>query len=157
MNVSQAYGEVLSREPRFQVIEKIDGLSASGATASVRTTQPSNWMPSDSGGESHWLFDPGLLDAAAQMICLWTGSYLSENVVPTNYGRIVRYSERLPARLRMEFTRNDSPGPEHVRGDVVVFDDQGTVVLAIEDLDCTLRTRTEGAVANASATLGVQA
>jgi hypothetical protein len=44
-----------------------------------------------------------------------------------------------------------------VRGDVVFFDEQGETVLAIEDLDCTLSTRTEGAVSKVSATEGALA
>jgi hypothetical protein len=142
--VSKAYGECLSRSARLQIIDKIEGLSGAGASALVHRTQPADWLPPASGSESHWLFDPGLLDAAAQMISLWTQSYLSESVVPARYGRVVRYRKQLPTQLRMEFTRTDSPGPEFVRGDVVFFDDHGEAVLAIEDLDCTLSASNEG-------------
>lgn len=124
--VSKAHGELF-----------IEGLSASGASASVRSTTPAEWLAT-SDIESRWLFDPGLLDAAAQMVCLWTRSYLGEPVVPACYGRVVRHSELSPGRLQMEFTRTESPGPKFVRGDVVFFDEAGEAVLTIEDLDCTL-------------------
>jgi len=149
--ISKAYGECLSRDARLQIIDKIEGLSAAGAGASVRRTQPSDWLAPGAGAECQWLFDPGLLDAAAQMISLWTQSYLGERVVPTSYGRVARYRELLPTRLRMEFTRTESPGPEFVRGDVVFFDNHGETVLAIEDLDCALSTPADGAAARPGA------
>jgi hypothetical protein len=64
--------------------------------------------------------------------------------VPVRYGRVVRFTEKIPARLHVEFTRADSPGPEFVRGNVTFFDEQGQVVLAIEDLDCAVAPSREG-------------
>ncbi len=152
--VATAYKEWLSRDVRLQVIEKIEGFSGSGAGASVRGTAPADWLTAGAQ-DSRWLFDPGLIDAAAQMVALWTRNYLSEMVVPARYGRVARYRNELPARMRMEFTRTDSPEPECVRGDVVFFDEAGETVFVVEDLDCRLSARAvippkgaaEGAVA----------
>jgi acyl transferase domain-containing protein/NAD(P)H-dependent flavin oxidoreductase YrpB (nitropropane dioxygenase family)/NAD(P)-dependent dehydrogenase (short-subunit alcohol dehydrogenase family) len=141
--ISKAYTEWPAREGRSRTIEKIDGFSARGASASVRATQHGSW-PLAAGVEGQWLFDPGLLDAAAQIVSLWTRHYLSESVTPKRYGQITRYQERLPARMRMEFKHADSPGPEFVRGDVVFFDEQGHTVLDIEELDCTLSAAGDG-------------
>jgi NAD(P)-dependent dehydrogenase (short-subunit alcohol dehydrogenase family) len=137
--VSVAYGEWLSRGARLQVIEAIDGLSPAGASAQARGTRPAQWMAD--GRPGHWLFDPALLDAAAQLVALWARSYGEEAAVSACYGRVVRYRDELPARVHMEFTRADSPDPGMIRGNVVFFDGNGTPVLAIEDLDSALVAR----------------
>jgi len=134
--VPKCYAEWLSRDARLQVIETIDGLSAAGAGAQVRGTRPSEWLSPGSGNGGGWVFDPALLDAAAQMVSLWARTYRDEPTVPTRYGRVVRYRDPLPARMHMEFTRIDSEEPGIIRGNVVFFDDKGVPVLTIEDLDC---------------------
>ena len=135
LSVATAYGEWLSRGARLQVIESIDGLSAKGAAAQVRRTQPSEWLSVVGGTADRWMFDPALLDAGAQMVSLWARAYRHEMTVPVRYGRIVRYRDSLPGRLQMELTRVELPEPGIIRSDVVFFDDQGNPVLTIEELD----------------------
>ena len=147
--VSVAYGEWLSRGTRLQVIEVIDGFSATGASAQARGTRPAQWMAD--GGAGHWLFDPALLDAAAQLVALWARSYGDETAASARYGRIVRYRDELPARMHMEFTRIGSPDPQVIRGNVVFFDGDGSPLLAIEDLDSTLIARPNAAADTAVA------
>jgi len=152
LSISTAYGQWLTRDARLQVIQSVEGLSSAGGSALVRLTSPAEWLPSGSPVERPWLFDPGLLDAAAQFISLWTKSYLGESVMPASYGRITRHRERLPNPLRMEFVRTESAAPNSVRGDVVFLDDRDDTVLSIEDLDCTL----PGSVADRAKPAGVR-
>ena len=137
LTVSKAYDEWLARGARLQVIETIHGLSAAGSGAAVRGTEPAEWLSRGTSGDSRWVFDPALLDAAGQMITLWARAYRDQTALPVRYGRIVRYRDQFPARMHMEFTRTESPEPGTIRGNVVFFDDQGEPVLAIEDLDGT--------------------
>ena len=152
LSVSKAYGEWLARGARLQVIETIHGLSAAGSGAAVRGTEPAEWLARGTGGDSRWIFDPALLDAAGQMITLWARAYRDQTALPVRYGRIVRYREQFPARLHMEFTRTESPEPGTIRGNVVFFDDQGEPVLAIEDLDGTANPSPAAAADRAGAT-----
>ncbi len=135
LTVAKAYGEWLFHGPRFQVIEQIDGLSSSGSGAGVRSSLPASWLAGVSAGAAGWLFDPALLDAAAQMAWLWARAYRDESALPTRFGRVVRYREQLPERLHMQYQRLESGDPTLIRGNVVFFDDEGQPVLAVEELD----------------------
>jgi integrase len=44
LTVARAYDEWLFHGPCFQVIEKVDGLSSSGAAAMVRSSTPAQWL-----------------------------------------------------------------------------------------------------------------
>ncbi|BAL96452.1 type I polyketide synthase [Rubrivivax gelatinosus] len=135
LTVERAYGEWLFHGPRFQVIEGFDGLSQQGAGTAVRSTHPSAWLrgvPADAAG---WVFDPALLDAAAQMAWLWARAFRDESALPAKFGRVVRYAERFPERLRMEYERIPSDDPTLIRANVVFSDERGEPVMLIEELE----------------------
>jgi hypothetical protein len=134
LSVAKAYGEWLFHGPRFQVIEHIEGLSTAGSGARVRRSLPAQWLARTDASTS-WVFDPALLDAAAQMAWLWSRAYRDESALPTRFGRVVRYRESLPERMHMEYQRIETDDPTLVRGNVVFFDEQGEPVMAIEELD----------------------
>jgi len=135
LSLETAYGQWLFHGPRFQVIEAIEGLSPSGSGARVRSTMPSQWLSRRDGDARGWLFDPALLDAAAQMAWLWARAYRDESALPARFGRVVRYRDQFPARMHMEYERIETADPMLVRGNVVFFDEQGEPVMAIEELD----------------------
>jgi hypothetical protein len=135
LSTDKAYGEWLFHGPRFQVIERIDGLSPNGAGASVRSTRPVQWLADGANDGDDWVFDPGLLDAAAQMAWLWARAYRDESALPARFGRVVRYRERFPERMHMQYTRTLTDDSSLVRGNVVFLDDGGEAVMAIEELD----------------------
>jgi acyl transferase domain-containing protein/NAD(P)H-dependent flavin oxidoreductase YrpB (nitropropane dioxygenase family) len=134
--VTKAYDDWLFHGPCFQVIENIDGLSSVGARAQVRTTRPANWLPNTAAGDHQWLFDPAVVDAAAQMAILWARSFRDETPLPTRFGRVVRYRETLPERVNMVFENVESADPSVVRANVYFSDAAGRVVLLIEDMEC---------------------
>ena len=134
LGIGQAYDEWLFHGPRFRVIEQIDGLSSAGAGARVRRSAPGEWLAGADGARD-WVFDPALLDAAAQMAWLWSRAYRDESALPTRFGRVVRYRAQLPARMHMEYERIATDDATLVRGNVVFFDEAGEPVLAIEELD----------------------
>ncbi len=135
LTTAKAYGEWLFHGPRFQVIEEISGLSAAGAASRVRSTHPSLWLQGTAPDAAGWCFDPALLDAAAQMAWLWARSFRDESALPARFGRVVRYRERFPARLHMEYERIATTDPTLVRANVMFFDDAGEPVMLIEELD----------------------
>ncbi|RKX23886.1 MAG: beta-ketoacyl synthase, partial [Candidatus Zixiibacteriota bacterium] len=105
LTVAKAYNEWLFHGPRFQVIEEIDGLSDSGAKALVRTSRPGEWMGNIGPCNDQWDFEPGLIDAAAQMALLWARVFRNESALPVRFGRVVRYFDILPEKLYMNFNR----------------------------------------------------
>jgi acyl transferase domain-containing protein len=136
LSTAKAYGEWLFHGPRFQVIEQIHGLSIAGAGASVRPSMPTQWLAVDSTADHPgWVFDPALLDAAAQMAWLWSRAYRDESALPTRFGRVVRYRATMPSRMHMEYERVEVDDPTLIRGNVTFFDEAGEPVLAIEELD----------------------
>ena len=137
LSVRKVYEECLSRGSLLQVIERIDGLSGSGAAARVRSTRPSGWLTCDRACDEKWIFDPALLDAAEQMASLWARSYRGETVTAVRYGRIVRHRDGVPAHLDVSLALTHSEQAGGLRCNVVFCDDFGKPVLTIEELDCS--------------------
>jgi NAD(P)-dependent dehydrogenase (short-subunit alcohol dehydrogenase family) len=133
--VAKAYGEWLFHGPRFQVIESIDGLSRPGAGARVRVSRPRAWLAGCAAEGPAWVFDPALLDAAAQMAWLWSRAFRDEAALPTRFGRVTRHRASCPERMHMEYSRTDTEDPSLIRGNVTFLDEHGEPVLAIEELD----------------------
>ncbi len=138
LSVTKAYDDWLFHGPRFQVIERIHGLSAAGAGATVRSSEPAQWVDGlvgTTGTTDGWAFDPALVDAAAQMAQLWAHAHRGESALPTRFGRVVRYRAAFPARMRMDFECAAATDPSLVRANVHFFDEQGDMVMLIEDLE----------------------
>ncbi|WP_347807235.1 SDR family NAD(P)-dependent oxidoreductase [Pseudomonas sp. CAU 1711] len=137
--VAKAYQEWLFHGPRFQVIRGIGGLSSQGAAALMCPSSPQQWL---AGGhaEQQWIIDPAVLDAAPQMALLWARTFHDGSALPAQFGRVVRYVERLPERFHMDF--QCLPGAaQQVRANVFFSDDQGRLLLLIEDLQCIVDAR----------------
>ncbi|HJU25725.1 MAG TPA: polyketide synthase dehydratase domain-containing protein, partial [Rhodanobacteraceae bacterium] len=134
LTVAKAYDEWLFHGPRFRVIEKIEGLSRAGAGARVRASHPREWL-AGSAPDVQWVFDPALLDAAAQMAWLWSRAFRDEAALPARFGRVARYRAHCPERMHMEYERIETEDPSLIRGNVTFFDEQGEPVMAIEELD----------------------
>ena len=132
--VAKAYDEWLFHGPRFRVIEKIEGLSRHGAGARVRVSHPQQWLHGCAAGAA-WVFDPALLDAAAQMAWLWSRAFRDEAALPARFGRVARYRAHYPERMHMEYERIETADPSLIRANVTFFDEQGEPVMAIEELD----------------------
>lgn len=137
--VAKAYQEWLFHGPRFQVIRGISGLSSRGAAALMCPSSPQQWL---AGGraEQQWIIDPAVLDAAPQMALLWARTFHDGSALPAQFGRVVRYAEQLPERFHMDF--QCLPGEaQQVRANVFFSDDEGRLLLLIEDLQCIVDAR----------------
>lgn len=136
LSVAKAYDEFLFHGPCFQVIESIKGLSDGGASCYVRPTRPTEWLAGVPSEHDQWVFDPALVDAAAQMALLWARTMRDQSCLPTRFGRVARLRETLPSKMRMEFENVPVPDPYLVRANVFFLDDAGQVVMMIEDMEC---------------------
>lgn len=135
LSVSKAYAELLFHGPIFQVMEHIEGLSVNGATAFVRNSHPSEWLgmlPC----RDQWIFDPALVDAAAQMAILWSRTFRNETSLPVRFARIARHVDALPNKLRMCFERIDEDEPHMIRANVFFFNEHQEVMFVIEGMEC---------------------
>ena len=137
--VAKAYQEWLFHGPRFQVIRGISGLSSQGAAALMCPSSPPQWL---AGGraEQQWIIDPAVLDAAPQMALLWARTFHDGSALPAQFGRVIRYVEQLPERFHMDFQCLPSEA-QQVRANVYFSDDEGRLLLLIEDLQCIVDAR----------------
>ena len=135
LSVAKAYGEWLFHGPRFQVIDAIDGLSVAGSAAQVHATHPSQWLSGLSPESAGWVFDPALIDAAAQMAWLWARAFRDESALPARFGRVARYREVFPERMTMVFDRVQVADDSLVRANVSFIDAEGALVMSIDDLE----------------------
>jgi NAD(P)-dependent dehydrogenase (short-subunit alcohol dehydrogenase family) len=140
LTVADAYDEWLFHGPRFQVIAAIDGLSDRGIKSRVCSTAPARWLATCEPEHDRWLFDPALVDAAAQMATLWTLAFRNEFALPSRFGRVVRFCAELPERLHVGLERSATEEPHLVRADVYFTDEKGQVLLLIEDMECVSST-----------------
>jgi hypothetical protein len=136
LTVTKAYNELLFHGPRFQVIEKINGLSEGGASALVRATRPVQWLENIETHHDQWVFDPAVVDAAAQMAILWCRTFRDETSLPVRFGRVVRYAATLPDKVYMQFERFPGEDSHAVLANVYFTDADNQVVLLIEDMEC---------------------
>jgi acyl transferase domain-containing protein len=136
MTIDQAYDEYLFHGPCFQVIESIKGLSDGGSLSQVRPSRPTEWLAGVPAEHDQWVFDPALVDAAAQMALLWARTMRDQSCLPTRFGRVARLRDTLPPRMRMEFELVPIDDPYLVRANVYFIDDAGEVVMLIEDMEC---------------------
>lgn len=125
-----AYRALLFHGPAYQGMRAITGLDARGLTATVAPSDPGSF-----GAGYGWLFDPGLLDTAAQLAWVWSAVERGQPALPNAIGRLVRLAHGTPAH--MAFTLRDGITPPQVLADVVVSDAAGTPLLLIEGLEST--------------------
>lgn len=130
-----AYHRYLFHGPLFQGLQGTIALSEQGAFSPVRVSSPKDWLPR-ANSHGKWLFDPGLLDLAPQMAIIWARTFRNSTSLPTRFGRITRYQEQLPEMMRMIFVCAPSSDPSKVVAQVHFVDDQGHVVLQVDDLEC---------------------
>ncbi len=86
--VAEAYRDWLFHGPSFQLIESIEAIGPSGATAHLRATNADVYT----GGQgSKWLMDPVLVDAAFQMQLVWGRFQWDITLLPAMVSRLSVY------------------------------------------------------------------
>ncbi len=136
LSVSKAYKELLFHGPKFQVIEEVKGLSPNGAAAFVSHSNPNQWILDNNTCQNQWLFDPALIDAAAQMAILWSRTFKNETSLPARIDSVVRYVETLPERVHMSFEILEVDDPHVIRADVNFLNSDQEAVYTISGLEC---------------------
>lgn len=136
LSARQAYQERLFHGPCFQIVTRFIGLDLHGALSEVRASDPAAWRPQVPGNHA-WLFDPSLVDGAAQMALLWAYVTAAESALPSRFGRLRRFGDDPFDRGRMHFLVYPERPEHQVKADVAFVDEQGRLRLLIEQLECT--------------------
>jgi NAD(P)-dependent dehydrogenase (short-subunit alcohol dehydrogenase family)/acyl carrier protein len=135
ISARDAYRDLLFHGPCFQAMTRLIGLDETGAIAEVLPSRPSHFNRG-ACASSEWLFDPALLDAAAQLAWVWSCQQRGIAALPNGFGRVCRFANAGPAR-RMLFAVEPGVPDHQVRADVIVVDEAGRPVISIETLEST--------------------
>ena len=141
----KAYREYLFHGPTFQLLKAITRLGAEEFDADVAPSTPHGWLNgafanangSTNGSSAHWLFDPGLVDAAFQLALVWARVQQGKGALPGHLGAVTRYGDApvaspLRLRLRISPRTNDF----RVVFDAEVVDRDGCVRLSMQEMEC---------------------
>ena len=136
LTARQAYRELLFHGPCLQAVHRLVGLDATGIVADVVGSAPST-LVRDAGPQDRWLFDPALLDAAAQLAWVWSSLHADAVALPNRFGPVRRFAGAGPARkLVLRIEPDTRPTPQ-VRAEVLILDEAGRLVFAIDELEST--------------------
>ena len=91
LTARQAYREVLSHGPCLQAVQCLVGMDATGIVADVAGNPPRALLR-DARPQDRWLFDPTLVDAAAQLAWLWSSVHSNAVALPNRFGPVRRYA-----------------------------------------------------------------
>ena len=129
ISAQTAYRDTLFHGPAYQAVKVLTGLDPRGVLAEVRPSR------ADTFGGGPWLFDPGLLDAAAQLAWVWSAVERGEPALPNAIQSLTRLGTG-DARYMVLRLRDGVTAPQ-VLADVAVADEDGTPLLLIEGLEST--------------------
>ncbi|MEM9056231.1 MAG: SDR family NAD(P)-dependent oxidoreductase [Pseudomonadota bacterium] len=137
LSAREAYQRVLFHGPCFQNIEELRGLDRQGAVCGLKRTPPMDlWLSAPPDG-AEWLFDPGCLDAAAQLGVVYGNVLNGESALPNSFARVRRFGDAPIPACTMYFLAHPEQPEHRIRADVAFVDDEGKLRLFVEQLECT--------------------
>jgi hypothetical protein len=129
------YHDLLFHGPDFQAIERIEASGEAGITATVRTApSPSGWL--DRPLRQSWLSDPLAIDAAFQLLTVWSIDRSGSPALPTVVGSYRQFVRSFPAEGVRIVASARRPSPLHVVSDVEWLGADGSVVARLEGYEC---------------------
>jgi NAD(P)-dependent dehydrogenase (short-subunit alcohol dehydrogenase family)/acyl carrier protein len=135
LQIERAYRDWLFHGPRWQVIDSIAAISAGGLTAQVQPSQPSRLLAVPENGR--WVFDPGLLDAAAQLAILWCRWRWGMTSLPAGFQRLRWFAPGAAGPIRCELRVRPGSAPPTLTADYWFIGGDGQVLAAIEGFEHT--------------------
>lgn len=135
--LDEVYKYFLFHGPDLHGIEGVDGVTD---TALVGTAYPApapaEWFTSPLRGA--WVADPLVIDAAFQMMILWSFAQHGAGSLPCFLGRYRQFRRAFPAgptRVVIRVTRDNG---SFARADVDFLDADGIVVAQVQDYECVI-------------------
>ena len=131
------YRDVLFHGPDLQALERVEGCGDAGIVAwSATAPAPSAWI--DRPPRQAWLSDPLALDAAFQMLVVWSVDRLGVCSLPTYLGRYRQYRRAFPPGPIRIAARITHAGAHRARADVAFLAADGGLIAQINDCECVL-------------------
>ena len=131
-----AYDEWLFHGPRFQCIQKIEGISKQGMIAILLPSSPENCLASSS--HAKWLMDPVALDGGLQLVLLWARNFMDITVLPSSFKAVHVYRpfHELPL-IRCYLHILEGYGSQSVCCNIYFMDQENQLIGMIERFEST--------------------
>jgi len=142
--VADAYGRFLFHGADLMGIERLDGVGAEGIAGICRTAPaPSAWLRQPL--RSAWISDPLVVDAAFQMMILWSNAQRGAGSLPCFVGRYRQFRRSFPAGPIGVAIRINNENGSLVRADADFTDASGALIARLEDFECAVDANLERA------------
>lgn len=136
--LDEIYRYFLFHGPDLHAVERIDGV---GEAAVVGTAYPAptpaEWMSAPPRGQ--WLTDPLVIDAAFQMMILWSFAQHGAGNLPSFAGRYRQFRRAFPAGPCKVVARVTRDNGTYARADIDILDAaDGSLVARFQDFECVI-------------------
>ena len=135
--IDEVYRYFLFHGPELHAIERIDGLTDTAFVATAYPAPaPSEWFTSPL--RSAWVADPLVIDAAFQMMILWSFAQHGAGSLPCFAGRYRQFRRAFPAgpvKVVIRVTRDNG---SFARSDIDFLDSEGLVIAQMQDYECVI-------------------
>jgi NAD(P)-dependent dehydrogenase (short-subunit alcohol dehydrogenase family) len=135
----EIYRRILFHGPAMQAIQRVEGCDGQAIAGWVSTAPPpAAWI--DKPLRQQWLTDPLAIDAAFQLLVLWSQERLGANSLPTAVGAYRQFRRRFPTEgVRVLACVRQSSGHRAI-ADIEFLDSEGHAVARIESYECVIDT-----------------
>jgi NAD(P)-dependent dehydrogenase (short-subunit alcohol dehydrogenase family)/acyl carrier protein len=133
----EIYRRVLFHGPAMQAIQRVEGCDERTIAAWVSTAPPpASWI--ERPLRKSWLTDPLAIDAAFQLLVLWTRHWLSASSLPTAVGAYRQFRRSFPNEgVRVLAAVRQHVGHRAV-ADIDFLDSDANPVARIESYECVI-------------------
>jgi acyl transferase domain-containing protein/NAD(P)-dependent dehydrogenase (short-subunit alcohol dehydrogenase family) len=133
----EIYGRILFHGPALQAIGRVEGCSEQAIAGWVSTAPaPSAWALRPL--RQSWLTDPLAIDAAFQLLVLWTRQRLGASSLPTAVGSYRQFRRAFPSEgVRVRAAVREL-GDHRASADIDFADAEGKLVARIEAYECVI-------------------
>jgi hypothetical protein len=134
---AEAYRQgVLFHGPELQGIVEVEGCSDMAIAGTLRAAPPpAAWLRQPL--RQHWLADPLVLDAAFQLLILWSVEHKGAVNLPCHIRRYRQYRRSYPAEGTRAAVRIERASDLHALADIDLTDGRG-VIARLEGYECVI-------------------
>ena len=133
----EIYRRLLFHGPAMQAIQQVEGCDDQTIAAWVSTSPPpASWM--ERPFRQTWLTDPLAIDAAFQLLVLWTRKRLGSSSLPTGVGAYRQFRKAFPAEGVRVLAAVRQHNDHRAVADIEFLDTQAHPVARIESYECVI-------------------
>ena len=133
----EIYRKVLFHGPAMQAIQQVEGCDDRSIAAWVSTSPPpASWI--DRPLRQNWLTDPLAIDAAFQVLVIWTRERLGASSLPTAVGSYRQFRRTFPADGVRVLAAVRQFSDHRALADIEFLDSDGQTVARIESYECVI-------------------